>query len=95
MSSWGRPRSKQVRAEHRRRFPPEQCNGCGATDVPLRQDHIINLAAGGTDTVDNMQWLCDPCHKPKTEHERKTAWQRKQRYRNQRRHLPVTPHPGD
>lgn len=37
---------------------------CGdrATDV----DHIIELAAGGTNTIDNVQPLCRDCHKAKT-----------------------------
>ena len=37
---------------------------CGdrATDV----DHIIELAAGGTNTIDNVQPLCKPCHQAKT-----------------------------
>jgi hypothetical protein len=37
---------------------------CGdrATDV----DHIIELAAGGSNTIDNVQPLCKPCHKAKT-----------------------------
>ena len=37
---------------------------CGdrATEV----DHIIELAAGGTNTIDNVQPLCKPCHQAKT-----------------------------
>jgi 5-methylcytosine-specific restriction endonuclease McrA len=37
---------------------------CGdrATDV----DHIIELARGGTNTIDNVQPLCKPCHIHKT-----------------------------
>jgi 5-methylcytosine-specific restriction endonuclease McrA len=37
---------------------------CGdrATEV----DHIIELAIGGTNTIDNVQPLCKPCHKAKT-----------------------------
>ena len=40
------------------------CLMCGdrATDV----DHIIELAAGGTNTIDNVQPLCKDCHKAKT-----------------------------
>ena len=40
------------------------CMICGdrATEV----DHIIELAAGGTNTVDNTQPLCKPCHQAKT-----------------------------
>jgi 5-methylcytosine-specific restriction endonuclease McrA len=37
---------------------------CGdrATEV----DHIIELAAGGSNTIDNVQPLCKDCHKAKT-----------------------------
>ena len=37
---------------------------CGdrATEV----DHIIELAIGGTNTIDNVQPLCKDCHKAKT-----------------------------
>ena len=37
---------------------------CGdrATEV----DHIIELALGGTNTIDNVQPLCKECHKAKT-----------------------------
>lgn len=40
------------------------CLYCGdrATEV----DHILELAAGGTNTIDNVQPLCNPCHKAKT-----------------------------
>ncbi len=29
-------------------------------------DHIVPLAEGGEDTLDNLQALCQPCHKEKT-----------------------------
>ena len=37
---------------------------CGerATEI----DHIIELASGGTNTLDNLQPLCKPCHAIKT-----------------------------
>lgn len=40
------------------------CMYCGdrATEV----DHIQELAAGGTNTIDNVQPLCKPCHRHKT-----------------------------
>ncbi|ELA6496128.1 HNH endonuclease [Salmonella enterica] len=36
-----------------------------ATDV----DHIIPLAHGGADALDNLQCLCTPCHRHKTARE--------------------------
>ena len=40
------------------------CMYCGdrATEV----DHITELAAGGTNTIDNVQPLCKECHRHKT-----------------------------
>ncbi|MCI9500189.1 MAG: HNH endonuclease [Enterobacter hormaechei subsp. steigerwaltii] len=39
--------------------------------VPANEvDHIIALAHGGTDVLDNLQSLCTPCHRHKTARER-------------------------
>jgi 5-methylcytosine-specific restriction endonuclease McrA len=40
------------------------CNYCG--EVGNEVDHIIELAAGGDNTLDNLQILCKQCHKAKT-----------------------------
>jgi 5-methylcytosine-specific restriction protein A len=32
-------------------------------------DHIVNLAAGGSDERENKQGLCNPCHDAKTKAE--------------------------
>lgn len=32
-------------------------------------DHIVNVARGGTDDESNLQSLCVPCHKKKTQQE--------------------------
>ena len=47
---------------------PYQCAKCG-TGEPLELDHIVNHKRGGTDALDNLQWLCPPCHKAKTQQE--------------------------
>jgi 5-methylcytosine-specific restriction endonuclease McrA len=36
-------------------------------------DHAVALVRGGTDTLDNKQLLCIPCHKAKTFHPRSKA----------------------
>lgn len=36
-------------------------------------DHITNKAQGGTDDPDNLQTLCNPCHRAKTATESKRA----------------------
>ena len=50
------------------------CRHCGdhATEV----DHITNLAQGGTHHPDNLQSLCTPCHRAKTETEALAARRR-------------------
>lgn len=40
------------------------CNYCG--DIGLEVDHVIELASGGEDSIDNLQVLCKQCHKVKT-----------------------------
>jgi len=40
----------------------EKCLRCGATDRTLARDHVIPLALGGADTIDNIQPLCKPCN---------------------------------
>lgn len=91
-----RLRSTTTRDRHRKRQPPHRCNQCGATGVPLRQDHIVNLAAGGRDTIANLQWLCDPCHHPKSEAERLEGIRRARVTRGgiSRRNRDHEPHPG-
>jgi hypothetical protein len=84
--SWGRKRSDHTRYHHRRLHPPDHCAQCGTTDTPLIQDHIINLAAHGEDTVDNMQWLCPTCHTTKSEAERRQGITRRSGKRKPRAH---------
>lgn len=83
-----RRRSTTVRAQHHRRQPPQRCAECGATNVRLYQDHVINFAADGPDTVANMQWLCRRCHDTKSERERIAGIKRfnARRYRDEERH---------
>lgn len=64
------------------------CRTCG--DTATEVDHIINLAQGGTHDPVNLQALCTPCHRAKTETEaltaRKAAWAA--------RYHPRETHPG-
>jgi len=51
-------------------------------------DHIINLAQGGTDSLENLQLLCEWHHKQKTQQEaRANRKPRTEAY-------PKEPHPG-
>jgi 5-methylcytosine-specific restriction endonuclease McrA len=40
------------------------CNYCG--EIGNEVDHVIELAAGGEDSIENLQVLCNTCHKAKT-----------------------------
>ncbi|MGZ6696092.1 MAG: HNH endonuclease [Solirubrobacteraceae bacterium] len=41
-----------------------RCAECGAA-FDLQYDHVIPLALGGADTVENLQLLCAPCNQAK------------------------------
>ncbi len=41
-----------------------RCVACGAS-FDLQYDHVIPLALGGADTVENLQILCAPCNREK------------------------------
>lgn len=45
------------------------CLCCGRVTMDLELDHIKNKAQGGTDDESNLQSLCAPCHKKKTQME--------------------------
>lgn len=45
-----------------------RCVVCGAEDN-LELDHILNVARGGQDVIENVQWMCIPHHKQKTQRE--------------------------
>lgn len=49
------------------------CRACGLAFVAaaLEVDHVLALADGGTDTPDNVQALCHPCHRAKTTDEQR------------------------
>lgn len=42
-----------------------QCLACHATDKRLVSDHVIPLARGGSNTIDNIQPLCEQCNNRK------------------------------
>jgi 5-methylcytosine-specific restriction enzyme A len=44
-----------------------QCQSCGTTqqESALEIDHIIALAAGGTNDISNLQTLCKTCNNRK------------------------------
>ena len=68
---------QDARARLFRRSP--LCAECVKADrvaLATQRDHVVPLAEGGTDTDDNVQGLCTPCHDAKSEAERKRGIQR-------------------
>jgi hypothetical protein len=50
----------------------KQCQSCQSVIHPGQKweiDHIIPLAIGGPDTIENMQILCKICHRFKTDNQ--------------------------
>lgn len=48
------------------------CQHCGLVSMQkgvMECDHIVNVAQGGDDSLDNLQILCKDCHKIKSSNE--------------------------
>lgn len=50
-----------------------ECKRQGRVTLATHRDHIVPLEEGGTDTTDNTQGLCIPCHDAKSAAERLRA----------------------
>jgi len=46
-----------------------KCSYCRTFDLNLQLDHIHSMSDGGSNTVDNIQPLCDDCHRCKDNRE--------------------------
>ena len=42
-----------------------RCRLCKKSGVPIEVDHIVPVAQGGSDALDNLQTLCVPCNRGK------------------------------
>jgi len=42
------------------------CQVCKTSGVPIEVDHIIPISRGGTDRIENLQTLCVPCNRGKS-----------------------------
>ena len=49
------------------------CRHNGRLTQATEVDHIVGKANGGDDSLDNLQSLCKPCHKAKTQTESSNA----------------------
>jgi 5-methylcytosine-specific restriction enzyme A len=68
-----------------------QCQACGwrlAPGMRWEVDHVVPLALGGRDMLDNLQVLCRACHAGKTAHQDLPALARTRRLKA--RHLGAT-----
>lgn len=63
-----------------------RCANCGAKDVKLEIDHIIPHARGGRTVLSNLQPLCGPCNRTKSDmtQDEFEDWQRMERRRSRK-----------
>jgi hypothetical protein len=60
-------RGVELRKRRLRKHPLcAECKSRGLTTATEELDHVTPLAFGGTDTEDNIQGLCGPCHAAKS-----------------------------
>lgn len=67
-----------------RKRDDDTCQRCG--DIGTEVNHIVALAEGGTDELENLETLCASCHWPETV---------EQTTRAIRRHAAWGRHPGE
>lgn len=68
---------QRLRAELFDREPLcRSCKAAGLVELATQRDHIKPLEEGGTDTEDNVQPLCEPCHDAKSKAERERGLRR-------------------
>lgn len=47
----------------------QTCSREGRVQVAHEVDHVVNIAAGGTDDPSNLEAICTDCHRKKTQQE--------------------------
>ena len=62
-SAWDRVRLQALKRDN---YLCQPCLKQGRVTVAKAVDHITPKAKGGTDDMDNLQAICDPCHIEKT-----------------------------
>lgn len=74
------PKAKWERIRARARVVLDyRCQACGNGVDKLELDHIVPVAFGGSNALDNLQWLCVQCHKEKTKADAKIGHERYKR----------------
>lgn len=59
-----------------------RCVLCGTTSDKLECDHIMPVSRGGASEVSNLQTLCMPCNKSKSNRDKPSPWHGTERGRN-------------
>jgi 5-methylcytosine-specific restriction protein A len=59
-------RIKRARILKRDHYLCQSCAKIGRVTSASEVDHVVSRANGGTEDDDNLQSLCNPCHKAKT-----------------------------
>lgn len=66
----GRPwRRLRERILQRDSYVCQACAREGRVQIAHEVDHIVNIAAGGTDDPGNLEAICRDCHQKKTQQE--------------------------
>jgi len=66
----GRPwRRLRERILQRDGYCCQACARGGRVQIAHEVDHIVNIAAGGTDDPSNLESICRDCHQKKTQQE--------------------------
>lgn len=65
-SAWQRLRRVVMERDH---YLCQVCLAVERISAAQAVDHIVPKAMGGTDDLDNLQAICDPCHRLKTARE--------------------------
>lgn len=77
-SGYARPLSKTYQSQERTRHIPSEvkrdvwrrdngcCTQCGSNEF-LEYDHIVPFSRGGANTARNIQMLCQPCNRSKSD----------------------------
>lgn len=72
---WGQGRGGRPWRRKRDRILARDCHQCqpcrrkGFVVLADEVDHIVALSEGGTDDESNLEAICNPCHKDKTQRE--------------------------